>query len=149
MVRADGSIRTVDAAEEPELAVALRGSGSQFGKAPSRCCALSSTNRAKGIATRYDIKAYPIGQVWGGMRMYEGGKADEIYSALHNFVPSDDEKAAIILTDVTAIGSARIFLIFYYYEGEEPPTTGPFAQFLNIDSTIDTTSKKSYSELVS
>ena len=83
--------------------------------------------------------------------MYDGGKADDIYAALHNFVPgnADDDKAAIILSDIIALGSARLFLIFYYYEGEEPPTTGSFAQFLNIDSTLDTTKTQSYSELVS
>ena len=109
------------------------------------------TNVMQGIATRYDIKAYPIGKVWGGFRLYDGGKADDIYSALHNFVPgnADDDKAAIILTDVIALGSARLFLIFYYYEGEEPPTTGPLAQFLNIGSILDTTKTQSYSELVS
>lgn len=32
MVTADGTIKTVEASEEPELAVALRGSGSQFGE---------------------------------------------------------------------------------------------------------------------
>lgn len=32
MVTADGTIRNVDAAKEPDLAVALRGSGSQFGE---------------------------------------------------------------------------------------------------------------------
>ena len=85
------------------------------------------------------------------MRMYGGGKADEIYAALHNFVPGNaaDEKAAIILTDITAIGGAKLFLIFYFYDGPKPPTTGPLAQFLNIDSIIDTTSTKSYANLVS
>ena len=92
-----------------------------------------------------------MGQVWGGMRIYAGGKADEIYAALHNFVPgnADDEKAAIILTDVTAVGGTRIFLIFYFYDGPNPPTTGPLAQFLNIGSMIDITSTQSYSKLVS
>ncbi|KAK4031403.1 hypothetical protein C8A01DRAFT_21365 [Parachaetomium inaequale] len=133
MVTADGTIRTIDASKEPELAVALRGSGSQF-----------------GIATEFKIKAYPIGQVWGGMRIYGGGKADDIYAALHNFVPgnADDEKAAIILSDVTAIGGAKIFLIFYFYAEPEPPTTGPLAQFLNIDSIIDITSTQSYAKLL-
>lgn len=112
---------------------------------------LSNTKPGQGIATQFKIKAYPIGKVWGGMRIYDGGKSDEIYSALHNFVPgnADDEKAAIILTDITAIGSAKIFLIFYFYDGPEPPTTGAFAQFLNIDATLDITSTQSYSELVS
>lgn len=83
--------------------------------------------------------------------MYDGGKADEIYAALHNFVPgnAEEEKAAIILTDITAIGGAKLFLIFYFYDAPKPPTTGPLAQFLNIGSIIDTTSTKSYANLVS
>ncbi|KAJ4301983.1 hypothetical protein N0V88_002114 [Collariella sp. IMI 366227] len=129
---ANGTIRNVDASKEPELAVALKGSGSQF-----------------GIVTQFKIKAYPIGQVWGGMRMYSGGKADEIYAALHNFVPGNaaDEKAAIILTDITAIGGVKMFLMFYFYAAPEPPKTGPLAQFLNIDSIIDITKTQSYAEL--
>jgi hypothetical protein len=85
------------------------------------------------------------------MRIYAGGNADEIYAALHNFVPgnADDEKAAIILTDVTAIGGTKIFLIFYFYAEPKPPTAGPLAQFLNIDSIIDITSTQSYAKLVS
>ncbi|SPO03123.1 related to 6-hydroxy-d-nicotine oxidase [Cephalotrichum gorgonifer] len=133
MVAANGTILNIDASEEPELAVALRGSGSQF-----------------GIVTQFKIKAYPVAKVWGGTRIYDGGKASEIYSALHNFVPgnADDEKAAIILTDITAVGGTKLFLIFYFYDGPEPPTTGPFAQFLNIGSTLDTTSTQSYSALL-
>lgn len=85
------------------------------------------------------------------MRIYDADKADEIYSALHDFVPgnNEDTKAAIILTDIIAAGGLKLFLIFYYYEEPEPPTTGPFAKFLEIDSTISLTSTRSYADLVS
>jgi hypothetical protein len=85
------------------------------------------------------------------MRIYSGGKADDIFAALHNFVPgnADDEKAAIILSDITAVGGLKTFLMFFFYAEPEPPTTGPFAQFLNIDSIIDITSTQSYAALVS
>ena len=127
-------MRTVNATEEPDLAMALRGSGSQF-----------------GIATGYNVKAYPMGKVWGGMRTYHESKAEEIFAALHNFVPknAEDEDAAVILTELIAFGQSRFFLLFYYYGEPEPPTTGPFAQFLNIDPAIDNTKTQSYAELVS
>lgn len=133
-VMADGSIRTIDAKEEPELAVAMRGSGSQF-----------------GIVTQFNVQAYPMGKVWGGMRTYSEDKADEIFAALHNFVPDNggDEEAAIILTNIMAFNKGRFFLIFLYYGEEEPPTTGPFAQFLNIDAMIDNTGVQEYKDLVS
>ena len=92
-----------------------------------------------------------MGKVWGGMRTYDESKADEIYAALHNFVPgnSEDPDAAIILTDIMALGQARFFIVYYYYGKPEPPATGPFRQFLNIHSTISNTGTKSYAELVS
>jgi hypothetical protein len=89
--------------------------------------------------------------VWGGIRFYDVGKTDEIYAALHNYVPgnADEEKSAIILSDITAAEGTKMFLIFYFYEGPQPPTTGPLAQFLNISSTLDITNTQSYAQLVS
>lgn len=46
MVQPNGSIVTVSAADSPDMAVALRGSGSEF-----------------GIITKYTLTTYPIGQV--------------------------------------------------------------------------------------
>lgn len=92
-----------------------------------------------------------MGEVWGGIRIYSADKADEIYDALHKFVPgnAEDPKAAIILTDVIAAGGLKTFLIFYFYQGPEPPTEGAFAEFLNIESTISLTNTRSYADLVS
>jgi hypothetical protein len=152
IVTGDGAVRNIDAAEEPDLAVALRGSGSQFGTSLS---SLRGTCRALinriGIVTQFTIKTYPMGDVWGGMRIYSGDQADDIYAALHNFVAENenDQKAAVILTDITAVAGLKLFLIFYYYGEPEPPTTGAFAQFLDIDSTLDTTKTQTYAELVS
>lgn len=100
--------------------------------------------------TQFTIKAYPIGQVWGGMRIYGSDKSKEIFKALHDFVPgnADDTKAAIILTDIIAVGGTQLFLVFYFYDGPEPPTIGPFAKFLDIDSALDTASTQSYAKLV-
>lgn len=72
------------------------------------------------------------------MRIYDGGKADEIYAGLHNFVVSnaDDPKAAIILSDITSFGGLKLFLVFFFYAEPEPSTSGAFAQLLDIE--IDT-----------
>ncbi|EGX50845.1 hypothetical protein AOL_s00054g931 [Orbilia oligospora ATCC 24927] len=133
IVTANGTIINVNAADQPELAVALRGSGSQF-----------------GIVTQFTVRAYPIGKVWGGMRIYDESKADAIFKALHEFVPYNlqDKKAAIITTNIFAIGGTRAFIMFYFYDGETPPTTGPFADFLKIGSIIDITKTQTYPELL-
>ncbi|KAF4455710.1 hypothetical protein F53441_2027 [Fusarium austroafricanum] len=133
MVNANGTIVTIDAKAQPELAVALRGSGSQF-----------------GIVTQFTIRAYPIGKVWGGIRMYDESKTDEIYEAMHRFIPynSKDPKAAIIVTNLILTGSTRPNLLFYFYDGEKPPTSGPFADLLKIKSTYDSTKIQSYPDLL-
>lgn len=97
------------------------------------------------------MKAYPIGKVWGGIRTYDESKTDELYEAMHKFIPysNKDPKAAIITTSLILTGSSRINLMFYFYDGEKPPTTGPFADFLKIKSTLSTTKTQSYPELVS
>ncbi|KAF4121385.1 FAD/FMN-containing dehydrogenase [Geosmithia morbida] len=133
MVAANGTILNVKASENPDLAVALRGSGSQL-----------------GIVTQFTVKTHEIGQVWGGLRTYGDDKADEIFAALHGYVPGgvEDTKSAIILTNTMTAGVTKSFIIYYFYDGPEPPTTGAFAKFLDIDSVIDVTSTRSYSDLL-
>jgi hypothetical protein len=84
------------------------------------------------------------------MRIFTGDSNTEIYAALHNFIArnADDPKAAIILTDVTAVGGLKIFILFLFYAEPTPPTVGPFAEFLKIKSTIDSTSAQNYADLV-
>jgi len=47
MVTADGTIRNIDASKEPELAVALRGSGSQFGEHVDSLLYLANADQTK------------------------------------------------------------------------------------------------------
>lgn len=101
--------------------------------------------------TQFTVRAYPIGKVWGGIRTYDESKTDELYKAMHEFIPysNEDPKAAIIVTSLILTGSSRINLLFYFYQGEKPPTTGAFADLLKIKSTLSTTKTQSYPDLVS
>jgi hypothetical protein len=97
------------------------------------------------------MKAQSIGQVWGGIRIYDAANAGQVFAALHDFVPGgvNDAKAAIILTNVDAVGGITTILIFYFYDGATPPSEGPFADFLKIPFILDTTKTRNYSDLVS
>ncbi|GAB0134519.1 hypothetical protein EsDP_00002886 [Epichloe bromicola] len=132
-VTADGSIRYINATEEPDLAVAMRGSGSQF-----------------GIVTQFTIRTHPIGKIWGGSRIYDASKADQIFEALHNFIPQNvhEQKSAIIVSDVLFLGGANSLLVFYFHDGPEPPSSGPLAAFLKIPSLLDTTASQSYAKFL-
>lgn len=132
-VMANGSILNVDAAAHPDLAQAMRGSGSQF-----------------GIVTKYTVKVHPIEQVWGGLCVYDEAQSDELYTALHNFMENGDEdpKAAIIFTDLLLTSGVKSKFIYSFYDGPTPPETGPFADFFKIFSAVCAPRTQKYSELV-
>lgn len=133
-VMANGSIVNVDAKAHPDLAQAMRGSGSQF-----------------GIVTKYTIKPHHIGEVYGGFCVYDQSQDDKLYTALHNFVAhgAQDPKAAIIFSQLLTLGGNKTTLLYLYYEGPSPPSTGPFADFLKIKGTACLPKKRSYADLVS
>jgi hypothetical protein len=131
---ANGSIVNVDAVSQPDLARAMRGSGSQF-----------------GIVTKFTVKPVPIGDVWGGFCIYEPSQSDALYAALHNFVANgaQDPKAAIIFSDLLLYAGIGTKLVYYFYDGPTPPTSGPFADFLKILNPACLPRTQKYSELVS
>jgi FAD/FMN-containing dehydrogenase len=133
-IMANGSIVNVDAAAQPDLARAMRGSGSQF-----------------GIVTTFTVKTVPIGDIWGGFCIYEPSQSDALYAALHNFVANgaQDPKAAIIFSDLLLVGGIGTKLVYYFYDGPTPPTSGPFADFLKIVNPACLPRTQKYSELVS
>jgi FAD/FMN-containing dehydrogenase len=132
-VMANGSIVNVDTATNPDLAQAMRGSGSQF-----------------GIVTKFTIKPHPIGEVYGGFCLYDSKQDDKLYAALHNFIANgaQDPKAAIIFSNIVALGGLKTNIIYTFYDGPSPPTTGPFADFLKISGIACVPKKRSYANLV-
>ncbi|KAL6708912.1 hypothetical protein ACN47E_002319 [Coniothyrium glycines] len=132
-VMANGSIVNVDAATHPDLAQAMRGSGSQF-----------------GIVTKFTVKVHPISQIWGGSCTYDALQNSELYAALHNFVANgaQDPKAAIIFSDLVFTGNISTKIIYYFYDGPTPPSSGPLADFLKIPSLLCAPRTQKYSELL-
>lgn len=106
-----------------------------------------------GIVTKFTMEANPIGDkgvVWGGTRLYDTTNADRLYKALHNFVPEtpDSGKSAVIFTKLDVVGGIDMLLLFFFYDGPTPPTSGPFSEFLKVPSIIDTTGTQRYAQLV-
>jgi hypothetical protein len=147
---ANGSIVNIDATTHPDLAVAMRGGGSQFGKLLMFRGHYYS-DKQKGIVTQFKALAHPIGSVWGGYKIYDPTQATAIFAGLHAFAAtgSQDPKAAIIETNLVLVGGITSHLLYYFYDGPTPPTQGPFADLLAIPALISTVSTQSYSSLVS
>lgn len=103
--------------------------------------------------TQFKVKAYPIGKVWGGGRMYSKSKRDEVLALVHKISPHEDHdpKAAIIYTDAIYNRGKRMgyIYVFLFYDGPEPPSEGPFADLLKIPSVSSSTKSQTYTELVS
>lgn len=112
----------------------MRGSGSQF-----------------GVVTKYTIKPHHIGQVYGGFCLYDDGQDDKIHAALHEFTANgaQDPKAAVIVSQLVAVGGSKSNIMYTFYDGPTPPTTGPFADFLKIPGIGCNPKTRSYADLVS
>ncbi|KAF9691935.1 hypothetical protein EKO04_010037 [Ascochyta lentis] len=132
-VMANGSIVNIDAATNPDLARAMRGSGSQF-----------------GIVTKFTIKPHHIGDVYGGFCVYDMSQEEKLYNALHDFTANGarDPKAAIIFSQLITLGGLKSNLIHTFYDGPTPPTTGPFADFLKIRGIACAPKRRSYTDLL-
>lgn len=131
-VMANGSIVNIDAATSPDLAQAMRGSGSQF-----------------GIVTKYTIKPHHISDVYGGFCLYSDTEDQKLYAALHDFVANgaQDPKAAIIFSQIIALGGLKTNIIYTFYDGPTPPKTGPFADLLKIPGIACAPKTRSYADL--
>ena len=102
--------------------------------------------------TQFKVKTYPIGQVWGGGRMYSQSRRDEVLALVHKIAPHEDHdpKAAIIYSDTIYGHGKRLgyIYVFLFYDSPEPPSTGPFADLLKIPSATSNTKSQTYTALV-
>jgi FAD/FMN-containing dehydrogenase len=132
VVQPDGIIAAINSKSSPEIFTTMKGSGNQF-----------------GIVTRFTLKTYPVGQVWGGYRIYDMLQQPAIVKALQQFVESpSDPKAAIIVGVNRRAPIGRFLQMFYFYDGPTPPSE-PFKGPLEVPATIlDSTQTRSYSGLL-
>ena len=102
-----------------------------------------------GIVTKYTLKTFNIGQVWGGTKTYAGSNHEAIYGATANFTANNaDPKAAVIVTtDYTLDDLVTIIVMFYFYDGPTPPA-GVFDDFDAILTLTNSVKTQSYPELL-
>ncbi|PVH71557.1 FAD dependent oxidoreductase [Cadophora sp. DSE1049] len=133
VVLANGTIAAASQSQNTDLFNVLRGGGNNF-----------------GIVTSYTMKAYSIGQIWGGQMIFLGDKTDQVLKAVRDFTENyPDDRAAIIATNQIALSTlVNIWLIFVFWYGPEPPP-GTFSAFTNIGPLIDTSGSNSYYSLLS
>jgi hypothetical protein len=147
----------------PELAVAMRGGGNQYGEcrpssgnmtptAHNGAVVDSKDDGTTGIVTCFTVKTYPIGRVWGGIRFYSRSKQDELFDAILRFTvesATEDPKAAMAPGDCFTYKGHGFIMCFLFYDGEKPTKTGAFGELLKIPCMLDLTRTTTYVRLVS
>ncbi|KAI0206172.1 FAD binding domain-containing protein [Astrocystis sublimbata] len=136
MVMANSSIVRVREDNHPDLFMALKGGGNNY-----------------GIVTSYLLQAYPQGDVWGGNLIFDATPevTEAMLAAVRDFTENyDDEKAGIIVTAERTLATlVDIWVIFLYYNGPEPPEK-VFEKFFAISKfKINTTKTQSIHSLLS
>ncbi|KAJ7756645.1 FAD dependent oxidoreductase [Mycena metata] len=130
LVRPNGSIVSVTAASDPDLFFALKGGGNNF-----------------GIVTQFTLKAFPQGQVWGGVIFYAAAQIPAVTAAVSRFISNvTDSKAALIPGYTVQLGQPVVANILFY-DAPTPPA-GIFDEFLAIEHTSEDISTRSFLSLV-
>lgn len=122
LVLASGQVVSANIKTNSDLFVALKGGSNNF-----------------GIVTRFDLEAFPQGEFWGGLILYDDSASPQLLKAFAdlNKAGGVDENAALMLSfsyggSFGFVGSANIE---YAEPTVNPPTFQPFTliqpQFLN------------------
>ena len=124
VILASGAIVSVNATSTPDLFVALRGGGNNF-----------------GIVTRFDLAAFPQGNFWGGMILYDDSASSQLLGAFSdlNKATGFDENAALILSFsyVQAMGAFVASANIEYTKPETNPPT--FQLFVTTQPQLQNT----------
>ncbi|GJE93074.1 FAD dependent oxidoreductase [Phanerochaete sordida] len=102
-----------------------------------------------GIVTRITAKAYPQGQVWGGLRVILdiGDNWDAFNNATVKFQAEVTDPKAQILPSFNTLVGAPVATIIMFYDGPTPPA-GIFDDFLAIPAVDSDISTRSFLSLV-
>lgn len=116
VVLADGSIINANAEEHADLWLALKGGSSNF-----------------GIVTRFDIRTFPQGDIWGGTIIYDISTAALQFEAFSNFISSNDyDEYAELIQNYAFIGRTgfqfAVNSIEYTKPVENPLVFQPFTK---------------------
>ncbi|KAI0906327.1 putative FAD-binding oxidoreductase [Ustulina deusta] len=121
VVLADGSIINANKHSHTDLWWALKGGANNF-----------------GVVTRFTLTTYPIGNVWGGYRIYTLDTLPALFDALlaYQSVAMKDPYANLMMQAFPLNGTLGVLLNMVYYQPVETPAA--FTPFYDIPAIADT-----------
>ncbi|KAK1236306.1 hypothetical protein PQX77_000468 [Marasmius sp. AFHP31] len=130
LVKPDGTVVSVTEDSDADLFFSLKGGMNNF-----------------GIVTRFTLKTFPQGQVWGGLMTFTALRVDEVTAATAKFSAEvTDPKASIITTYNFIAGSIGVSLLMFY-DGPTPPA-GIFDDFLAINHFTKDVKTREFLDLI-
>ncbi|KAH7908528.1 FAD-binding domain-containing protein [Hygrophoropsis aurantiaca] len=130
LVMPNGTLTEVTGESQPELFFGLRGGFNNF-----------------GIVTKFTLKTFSQGQVWGGLITFTENNIHLVNAATASFSASNtDPKAGIITTYNFLLGEPGVSQLLFY-DGPNPPP-GIFDYFLDIPYFTKDISTRSFLSLV-
>ena len=129
VVLADGSIVNVNAFQRPDLFRALKGGSNNF-----------------GIVTRFDLKTYPQGQLWGGFISYPSSTVPQQLSAFERFMQlSKSDLYAEIICAIGYVGAYQSVVVSNGLHYTQPVVNPPiFQAFTAIQPQLQNTMRIGY-----
>ncbi|KAI0825970.1 FAD-binding domain-containing protein [Irpex lacteus] len=129
LVLPNGTVLTVDS-WHPDLLFALKGGYNNF-----------------GIVTKFTLKTYPQGQVWGGILVYGGDQLAAVNNSTAKFAAQVKDPKAQIITTYNYIAGFPDVTQLLFYDGPTPPSD-IFEDFLAIPSVLSDIKTRSFLSLV-
>ncbi|KAF6749946.1 FAD-binding domain-containing protein [Ephemerocybe angulata] len=131
LVKPNGEVVKVTEKSDPELFFGLKGAQNNF-----------------GVVTKLTLKAFPQGQVWGGMLTYAiPDTFAAVASAGAKFSAEVKDPKASLLSTVSYFNNTPIINVFPFYDGPSPPA-GIFDTYLSIPSVANTIKTQSFVSFV-
>lgn len=121
VVLANGRIVNVNEKENADLWVSLRGGTSNF-----------------GIVTRFDMRTFAQGNIWGGVIRYDISTAPQQLQAFTDFNGADDfDEYAEVIQSYVFVGDRNLYIIVSNLEYTKPVTYPSALQpFTNIQPQL-------------
>ncbi|KAI1776754.1 putative FAD-binding oxidoreductase [Hypoxylon cercidicola] len=132
VVLANGSLVDANMESNPDLFWALKGGANNF-----------------GIVTSFKLSAYPIHEVWGGVKGYSLEDLPALLKAALEYqsAPHKDPYANFMMQGFPTNSSFGIIMNIVYLKPEVSPPA--FEPFYRINTTSDTTKLRSYTDFLS
>ncbi|KAJ3521485.1 hypothetical protein NMY22_g12295 [Coprinellus aureogranulatus] len=131
LVKPNGEIVEVTHDSDPDLFFALKGGGNNF-----------------GIVTKFTLKTFPQGKVWGGMLTYAHPDVfPAVSAATAKFSAEVTDPKASLLSTVTFYNGMPLINIQLFYDAPEPPA-GIFDDFLNTTTVANSVASQTFLSMI-